>query len=82
MIANGSVNRNADPHQKSSSNQPAINMLSADAAPPTADQSAIERVRPGPFHSAVISASVVGYAIPAASPPRIRASTRTPTEGA
>ena len=46
---------------------------SAAIAPPSADQSAIDFVRPGPDHSAVISASVVGYAMPAASPPPTRA---------
>ena len=34
-------------------------------APPIADQSAIDRVRAGPDHRAVISASVVGKAMPA-----------------
>ncbi len=43
------------------------------------DHSAIAFVRPGPDHSAVISASVVGKAIPAARPPKIRAPTSTPT---
>ena len=34
-------------------------------------------MRPGPDHSAVISASVVGYAIPAARPPPILATMST-----
>ncbi len=49
---------------------------------PRADQSAIDLVRAGPDHSAVISARVVGYAMPAASPPRSRATNRTPSVGA
>ena len=43
------------------------------------DHSAIAFVRAGPDHSAVISASVVGKAIPAASPPKMRAPIRIPT---
>src|SRR5204863_9462511 len=50
-------------------------------APPSADHSAIDFVRPGPVHRAVISASVVGYAIPAAMPPPSRATKRTTSEG-
>jgi hypothetical protein len=38
-------------------------------APPRPDQSAMERVRAGPDHSAVIRPGVVGKAIPADSPP-------------
>jgi hypothetical protein len=51
-------------------------------APPVAAQRAIALVRPGPDQSAVISASVVGYAIPAASPPRTRAPNNTSIDGA
>jgi hypothetical protein len=51
-------------------------------APPRADHSAIDLVRPGPDHSAVISASVVGNAIPAARPPTTRAPKRTSMDGA
>jgi hypothetical protein len=46
------------------------------------DHSAIDLVRPGPDHSAVIRARVVGYAIPAASPPPTRAMNRTVSDGA
>ena len=45
--------------------------------PPRADQAAMERVRAGPDQSAVMSASVVGYAMPAERPPTTRARTRT-----
>ena len=51
-------------------------------APPIADHNAIERVRAGPDHSAVINASVVGYAMPAERPPRTRARNSTPSVGA
>ena len=46
------------------------------------DQSAIDFVRPGPAQRAVIRASVVGYAIPAESPPSTRAPKRTSSDGA
>ncbi len=46
------------------------------------DHNAIERVRAGPDHSAVISASVVGNAIPADRPPTTRAANSTPMLGA
>ena len=55
---------------------------SAAMAPPSADHRAIDFVRAGPDHRAVISASVVGNAIPADTPPSSRASTSTSTEGA
>src|SRR6476661_4613692 len=58
--ANGSVTRKTDPHQKSSSNQPATSGPRDAMAPPRADHSAIDLVRPGPDHSAVIRARVVG----------------------
>ena len=54
---------------------------SAAIAAPSPDHSAIERVRAAPDQSAVINASVVGNAIPAASPPAMRASTSTSTAG-
>ena len=60
----GRVMRNTEPHQKCSSSKPASNGPSAAMPPPSADHSAIDFVRPGPLHSAVISASVVGYAMP------------------
>ena len=50
--------------------------------PPIADHSAIDFVRAGPDHSAAISASVVGYAMPAESPPSTRAANSTSSEGA
>src|SRR5208337_224130 len=44
-------------------------------APPMPDHSAIALVRAGPDQSAVISSSVVGKAMPAATPPSKRAAT-------
>ena len=58
--ASGSVTRKTEPHQKCSSSAPDTSGPSAEIAPPIADQSAIDRVRAGPDHSAVMSASVVG----------------------
>jgi hypothetical protein len=80
--ASGRVIKNTDPHQKCWSSAPATSGPSAAMAPPRADHSAIERVRAGPDHNAVISASVVGKAIPAESPPTSRATMSTPSEGA
>ena len=80
--ASGSVRRKTDPHQKCSSSKPESSGPSAAMAPPSADHSAIDFVRPGPDHSAVISARVVGYAMPAASPPQTRAANRTSSDGA
>ena len=51
-------------------------------APPIADHRAIERVRAGPDHKAVIRASVVGNAIPADRPPSTRATNSTTSLGA
>ena len=65
--ASGSVTRNTEPHQKCSSSAPAISGPSAEMPPPIADHSAIDLVRDCPDHSAVMSASVVGYAMPAES---------------
>ena len=56
----GSVIRKTEPHSKCSSSAPATSGPSEAIAPPSADHSAIDFVRPGPDHSAVISASVVG----------------------
>ena len=50
--------------------------------PPRADQSAIDFVRAWPDQSAVMRASVVGYARPAESPPTTRAPKRTVSDGA
>ena len=58
--ASGSVMRNTEPHQKCSSSAPAVSGPSEEIAPPRADHRAIDFVRAGPDHSAVISASVVG----------------------
>ncbi len=81
IAASGSVSRKTDPHQKWSSRIPAQSGPSALSAPPVAAHRAIAFVRAGPDQSAVISASVVGYAIPAASPPRTRALNRTSIDG-
>ena len=64
------------------SSAPETSGPSAEIPPPSADQSAIALVRSGPLQSAVISARVVGKAIPAASPPTSRAKKRTSIEGA
>ena len=58
--ASGKVIKNTDPHQNRSSNAPAISGPSTEMAPPRPDHKAIDRVRPGPDHRAVITASVVG----------------------
>ena len=47
MPASGSVTRNTDPHQNSSSSAPATRGPRAAIAPPSADQSAMDFVRPG-----------------------------------
>ena len=52
--------RKTEPHQKCSSSQPATSGPSEAMAPPSADHRAIDLVRPGPDHSAVINAKVVG----------------------
>ena len=82
MAASGSVTMNTEPHQKLSSSAPDTSGPSAEIAPPIADHRAIERVRAGPDHRAVMSASVVGYAMPAETPPRMRAAMRTCSFGA
>ena len=76
------VARKTEPQSKCSSSAPDISGPSAEIAPPMPDHSAIARVRPGPDHSAVISASVVGKARPAATPPSSRAANSTPSDGA
>src|SRR3954470_21272961 len=78
----GSVIRKTEPQSNCSSSAPATSGPSDAMAPPSADQSAIDFVRPGPDHSAAISASVVGYAIPADRPPMTRATNSTPSVGA
>ena len=80
--ASGSVIRNTEPHQKCCSAIPAARGPSAEIAPPMADHRAIAFVRPAPVQSAAIKASVVGYAMPAESPPRMRAPISTSTDGA
>ena len=64
------------------SNAPDKSGPSAEIAPPSADHNAIDFVRSGPDHNAVIRASVVGYAIPAATPPNTRAANSTSIDGA
>ncbi len=80
--ASGNVIRKTEPHQKCSSSRPENSGPSAAMAPPVPDQSAIDFVRAGPDHSAVISAKVVGNAIPADNPPPTRATNRTESLGA
>jgi hypothetical protein len=80
--ASGRVTRKTEPQSNCSRSAPETSGPRAAIAPPSADQSAIAFVRPGPNHSAVMSASVVGYAIPAARPPPTRAAKRTSSEGA
>src|SRR6185437_9414677 len=73
---------NTDHQSKPSRSAPATSGPSADMPPPSADQRAIDLVRPGPDQSAVISASVVGYARPAETPPSTRAPKRTTSDQA
>ena len=82
MTASGSVTMKTDPQSNCSSSAPESSGPSAAIAPPIPDQSAIDLVRSGPDQSAVISARVVGNAIPAASPPITRATNRTSIDGA
>jgi len=67
---------------KCSSRKPESSGPRAAIAPPNPDQRAIARVRPSGVQMAVISASVVENAMPAAKPPNIRAPIKTPSEGA
>ena len=55
--------RKTDPHQKCSSIKPEASGPRAEIAPPSADHSAIDRVRAGPDHKAVISASVAAVSL-------------------
>ncbi len=80
--ASGAVTRKTEPHQATVRSHPASSDATASMAPPAADHRAIDRVRAGPSHSAVMRASVVGKAMPAATPPRTRATMRMPTVGA
>ena len=80
--ASGNVSRKTEPHQKCSSRRPDSSGPRAEIAPPIPDHSAIERVRAGPDHNAVINASVVGNAMPAAMPPNTRAIASTVSLGA
>ncbi len=80
--ARGNVIRKTDPHQKDCSRKPAASGPREAMAPPIADHRAIERVRAGPDHKAVIRASVVGKAIPADRPPSTRATNSTMSVGA
>ncbi len=80
--ASGSVRRKTEPHQLFSRSNPDRSGPSEEIAPPIPDQSAIDFVRAGPRQSAVMSASVVGNAMPAARPPPTRARNRTSSFGA
>ena len=60
IAASGALTRKTDHQAKPSRSAPAISGPSAEMPPPSADQSAIERVRPAPDQSAVINARVVG----------------------
>jgi hypothetical protein len=80
--ASGSVTRKTEPQSNSVSSAPDRSGPSAEMAPPRADHSAIDFVRAGPDHSAVMRASVVGKAMPAASPPTRRARNSTSIDGA
>jgi len=82
IAASGRVIRKTDPHQNLSSKAPATRGPSAAMPPPIADHSAIDLVRPGPDQSAAMRASVVGYAMPAETPPSTRAPKSTASEGA
>src|SRR5271157_4089766 len=58
--ARGNVIRKNDPHQKCSRSQPEISGPSEEMAPPMPDHSAMDFVRVGPDHNAVMNARVVG----------------------
>src|SRR5271166_680976 len=75
--ARGNVIKKTEPHQKCNKSQPEIIGPSEEMAPPVPDHSAIDFVRAGPDHSAVMNARVVGKAIPAERPPRRRATTNS-----
>ena len=79
--AKGTARRKAEPHQNHSRRTPASTEPMTVAVALTADHRAIASVRwrPG-AHSAVISDSVVGYAMPAAIPVKMRAATSISTE--
>ena len=74
--------RNTDPQSNFRSSAPASRGPSAADAPPIPDHNAIDLVLPGPDQSAVISARVVGKAMPAAIPPPTRARKSMSAEGA
>jgi hypothetical protein len=58
--ASGSVTMKTEPQSNPVRSAPERSGPSAAIAPPSADQSAMDFVRAGPDHSAVIRASVVG----------------------
>src|SRR5208337_4275899 len=58
--ARGNVIRKTEPQQKRCRSQPEISGPSEEIAPPIPDHSAIDLVRAGPDHSAVMNARVVG----------------------
>ena len=74
--------RNTEPQAKYSSSRPEMSGPSIATPPPSADHIAIECVRAGPDQSAVMRARVVGYAMPAESPPATRATNSTVSLGA
>ena len=80
--ASGRVTKNTEPQSKPVSSAPESSGPSAAIAPPRADHRAIDFVRAGPDHNAVIRANVVGKAMPAATPPTSRAQNRTSIDGA
>ena len=83
MAARGTAMRNTDPHQKYSSSSPATTGPSTAPPAPMADHRAIARARPAPSdHRAVMSARVVGNAMPAATPVKMRPATSTSVVGA
>ena len=81
-VIEGSVLREGDVTETSTRNICEQRTERRDRTPESRPEPAIDRVRAGPDHNAVINASVVGYAIPAANPPSTRATNRTPIDGA
>jgi hypothetical protein len=80
--ASGRVMKKTELQSKPVSRAPARSGPRTEIPPPSADHRAIVLVRPGPAQRAVIRASVVGNAIPAARPPSRRAANSTPMDGA
>ncbi len=80
--ARGKVIKNTEPQSLKLNRYPEIMGPRAAMAAPIPDHRAMALVRFCPDHRAVIRASVVGKAIPAAKPPMIRAKIRISMEGA